>query len=109
MTVPAAIKQKSAIKSALLAPSSLENIPWLLHGFSTRPGGVTTEYGAKSLNLGFTKDDNREHVQENRQRLLKKLGAGRNWPLITLRQVHSDVIHVVRSTQAGPLTGDGVI
>jgi len=108
--VPTLTKQNSSrIKSALLAATSLEKIPWLLHGFSTRPGGETTVYGGKSLNLGFTKDDSRERVQENRQTLLKKLGAGSTWPLITVRQVHSDIIHVIRSGESGPLTGDGLV
>src|SRR5262249_57396903 len=33
----------------------------------------------------------------------------RPWPLVTLRQVHSDLIHVVRSPRPGPLMGDGMI
>jgi purine-nucleoside/S-methyl-5'-thioadenosine phosphorylase / adenosine deaminase len=97
---------------ALQAPV-LKRIPWLVHAFSTRTGGVTTCYGAtKALNLGFTKDDTREHVEENRRRLLVSLGAagkGKPWPLIALRQVHSDLVHVVRSLPDSTLTGDGLI
>jgi YfiH family protein len=91
---------------------TLKRIPWLVHGFSSRPGGVTTCYGARSLNLGFTKEDDREHVLENRKRLLLALGAEtrkKPWPLIVNRQVHSDVIHVVRTPPAGLLVGDGLI
>lgn len=69
-------------------------------------------YGGRSLNLGFTKDDQRERVEANRKLFLSAAGAAiRNkpWPLVTVRQVHSDVIHVVRSTKPGPLVGDGMI
>lgn len=89
-----------------------KKISWLVHGFSTRPGGVTSCYGGKTLNLGLTSDDPREHVEENRRRLLANLGAttrSKPWPLVALRQVHSDMVHVVRSYNPGPLTGDGLI
>jgi hypothetical protein len=100
-------------KLRVLQAPALKRIPWLVHAFSTRIGGVTTCYGAtKALNLGFTKDDTREHVEENRRRLLTSLGAtgkGTPWPLIALRQVHSDLVHVVRSLPDSTLTGDGLI
>lgn len=110
--MPTAAKTRSSAGSLFLQAASLRRIPWLVHGFSARSGGVTTAYGGKSLNLGFTKHDTRERVEQNRRKLLKNLGAfnkGKPWPLITVRQVHSDLIHVVRSTDPGPLTGDGLI
>ncbi len=90
----------------------LSKIPWLVHGFSTRSGGVTSCYGRKTLNLGFTRDDQQAHVEENRARLLTRLGAASNrkpWPMVSLRQVHSDLIHIVRSAEPGHLAGDGLI
>jgi YfiH family protein len=87
-------------------------MPWLVHGFSTRPGGATTCYQGRSLNLGFTKEDAREHVEENRRLFLPALGAGtRNqpWPVITNRQIHSDIIHVLRAPNPTPLAGDGLV
>jgi polyphenol oxidase len=90
----------------------LKRIGWLLHGFSTRAGGATNCYGAASLNLGFTEADTREHVIENRRRLLAALGAtteNEPWPLIVNRQVHSDVVHVVRSIPAQTPAGDGLV
>ncbi len=90
----------------------LKKIPWLVHGFSTRPGGATNCYGGKSLNLGFTKDDSRDNVEKNRRRFLVALGAanaGKPWPLVGLRQIHSDVIHIVTSPVPEPLAGDGLI
>jgi len=90
-----------------------------VHGFSTRVGGFSQTYGRSDLNLGFTKDDSHTAVEQNRATFLKKLGAvtaGRSaksksafWPLITLRQVHSDIIRRVDSIPEEPLHGDGMI
>lgn len=85
---------------------------WLAHGFSTRIGGVSTTYAPGSLNLGFTKEDSKECVVENRRRFLMALGTaaqGRPWPLITVRQVHSDIIRIVTEQDPGQLVGDGLI
>jgi YfiH family protein len=95
------------IASALniLTSEKLSEIPWLLHGFSTRQGGLSKEYGGRQLNLGFTAEDTAETVHRNRTRLLRKLnardGAGRPWPLLLLNQVHSAAIHRVYG-QRGP-------
>lgn len=110
MPVLASRKPGSSIRT--LQAASLKKLPWLVHGFSTRSGGFSTTYGGKTLNLGFTKDDVRENVGKNRNKLLLSIGAAdtrKPWPLVSLRQIHSDVIHVVRSAQTGPLTGDGLI
>lgn len=96
----------------LLQSSDLPSLPWLVHGFTTRPGGLTTAYGSRALNLGFTKDDLRANVERNRKAALVAAGAaskGKPWPLITLRQVHSDLIHVVRSRKAERFVGDGIV
>ena len=90
----------------------MKRIPWLVHGFSTRPGGSTTAYGGRTLNLGFTKDDLRDRVEQNRKLFLTEAGAAtkaKSWPLVMLRQIHSDVIHVVRSHRPGLLVGDGLV
>src|SRR5271169_514703 len=76
-----------------------ERFGWLRHGFSTRSGGVSAVYGGKSLNLGWTKEDDRASVMENRRRfvrfvdgdLVDKPGS----VLVGLRQIHSDVVRVV--------------
>jgi len=86
--------------------------PWLVHGFSTRLGGVSRVYGGSALNLGFTKHDTRAAVERNRRAFLRQLGAadGRNvWPLVTLRQIHSDLIHCVSVLPKQQLVGDGLI
>ena len=95
-------------------------MPWLVHGFSTRVGGYSRAYGRGELNLGYTKDDSRAAVERNRAEFLRKVGAvaGKRrgvkpgtraggaglWPLITLRQIHSDIIHCI-----GPVGDSDII
>ncbi|RRA47772.1 peptidoglycan editing factor PgeF [Acidipila sp. EB88] len=110
------------------------------HGFSTRKGGVSTVYqrpyndapqpgarpdtaagsevlpasplaGTGDLNLGLTASDPVEAVLENRRRLVAAVfGVPR--PLVTLRQVHSDIIHTAGAEHAHLTTlpdGDGIL
>ncbi len=99
-------------KLQLLHTERLAKLAWLVHAFSTRRGGVSRPYGGNVLNLGFTKHDSRAAVERNRALFLKKLGVvkrGKAWPLVTLRQIHSDLIHHVESLPPHPLVGDGLI
>jgi YfiH family protein len=114
-------------KLNILRAQNLKKFPWLVHGFSTRTGGFSRAYGKAELNLGFTKDDVSATVERNRAVFLAALDATRvrqnknapAWRLITLRQVHSDIIHQVDSHHVDshqvasdpgePLTGDGLI
>ncbi|HXQ27533.1 MAG TPA: peptidoglycan editing factor PgeF [Candidatus Acidoferrales bacterium] len=88
----------------ILEAPALARIGWLVHGFSTRPGGVS-ELAAgdakpqRALNLGFTEWDSREHVLENRKKFFHAIGAGK-MRAITLRQIHSDVAHRVDTSTA---------
>ena len=96
----------------LLRSAQLAKIPWLVHAFSTRTGGVSRCYGGNALNLGFTKRDSRDAVERNRALFLAELGVAkgdRSWPLVTLRQIHSDLIHRVDALPTRPPTGDGLI
>ena len=94
----------------LLHSEKLANLPWLVHAFSTRQGGVSRPYGGNALNLGFTKHDSRTAVERNRTLFLKKLGvANVRKTLVTLRQIHSDLIHRVETLPEHSLTGDGLI
>jgi len=96
----------------LIQAKNLARLPWLLHAFSTRKGGVSRVYGGGALNLGFTKHDSRAAVERNRAAFLKAVGVGdgrRSWSLVTLRQIHSDLIHCVERVPAHPLAGDGLI
>lgn len=102
----------------ILEAVQLKRLPWLVHGFSTRAGGYSRIYGHSDLNLGFTKDDSRAAVERNRAAFLKQLGAFKKtrgssrsqfWPLVTVRQIHSDIIRHIDSVPQEPLPGDGMI
>jgi polyphenol oxidase len=119
-------KQKRVAKSRVevIRVPQWKAWPWLVHGFSTRTGGVTTAYRpaqrAGELNLGFTASDTRENVEENRRRFLQALGAT-GMKLITLRQIHSASVLRVGSRDRGepkrgesmdaesPCKGDGLM
>ena len=99
-------------KLQLLRSEKLGSLAWLAHAFSTRHGGVSRVYGGNALNLGFTQQDSRAAVERNRELFLKELGVAngrRSWPLVTLRQIHSDLIHRVDGMPEQPLAGDGLI
>ena len=99
-------------KLQLLRSEKLDRLAWLVHAFSTRLGGVSRAYGGNTLNLGFTKLDSRAAVERNRELFLKELGVaneGKSWPLVALRQMHSDLIHRVDRIPEQPLAGDGLI
>jgi len=110
------------LKLNILRAQNLEKLPWLVHGFSTRMGGLSRAYGKGDLNLGFTEDDPRATVERNRAAFLRGLDAdglrtgegarpsnGHPWTLVTMRQVHSDIIHQVDSEPDAALAGDGLI
>jgi YfiH family protein len=90
-----------------------EKIGWLWHAFSTRRGGVSECDGAEGtageLNLGFTPDDSRENVQRNRQLLVEAVTGSVSTPLVTLRQIHSNVLVVAGDGGPGPCKGDGLM
>lgn len=99
-------------KLQLLRSERLGKLAWTVHAFSTRHGGVSRVYGGNALNLGFTKQDSRAAVERNRELFLKELGAtnrDKNWPLVSLRQIHSDLIHRVEGMPEQPLIGDGLV
>ncbi|HWG20356.1 MAG TPA: peptidoglycan editing factor PgeF [Terracidiphilus sp.] len=81
-----------------------QSLPWLWHGFATRRGGLTTCYAREGsagelgeLNLGFTPDDDRANVLQNRRLLAEAITGNPDTPLATLRQIHSSVL-VIEST-----------
>jgi YfiH family protein len=104
-------------KVQLLHSEKLCKLAWMVHAFSTRHGGVSRVYGGNSLNLGFTQHDSRAAVERNREIFLRELGVAngrRSWPLVSLRQIHSDLIHRVDGVRvdrmpAEPLAGDGIV
>ncbi len=93
------------------------DIPWLVHGFSTRQGGVSEAYGGDALNLGITPEDTRGRVERNRELFFSAIGASSPatihghaiWPAPAMRQIHSSLIHLVCERLTQPLQGDGLI
>ncbi len=95
----------------ILRSENLTHIPWLVHAFSTRSGGFSRVYGGGALNLGFTKQDSSSAVERNRAAFMRQIGTDgkKVWPLVTIRQIHSDLIHCVAELPKEPLVGDGLI
>lgn len=92
----------------ILQLPAFSKIPWLIHGFSTRQGGVSGLNGSRVLNLGFTEWDSRENVKENRARFQSALGA-RDLTLATLLQFHSDSIFNLDALPEEPCRADASI
>jgi YfiH family protein len=122
--VPTQSKAARKTEIDVLRADSLSRIPWLLHGFSTRTGGVSKAYGGCALNLGFTAHDSRAAVERNRRAfaaaVVAKSAAGtsaksatkrKSAPstIVTLRQIHSDLIHCVSAVPEKPPAGDGLV
>jgi len=108
VTPPHNWSEKKSRDLRLLQASALTKLPWLIHAFSTRRGGVSELNGEHVLNLAFTDWDTRENVQENRRRFQTAAGAP-NLPLITLKQIHSDVIQAFNTAPGEPCKGDASI
>jgi polyphenol oxidase len=93
----------------ILEAPQLAQLSWLVHGFSTRPGGASEleanpdrgKITENVLNLGFTDWDTREHVLKNRQNFVAALKAS-DMRVIALRQIHSDIVHTVTGTNSRP-------
>lgn len=82
-----------------LSASSLSSTPGIAHGFFGRTGGVS-EGIFTSLNCGPGSGDVREHVMENRRRVLNTLGGAN---LVTLYQIHSpNAVIVSEAWDQGP-------
>jgi polyphenol oxidase len=127
LEAPYAIKKQRAKRDAeratkspkggaiqVLRAEKLEEIPWLIHGFSTRMGGVTPEYGGNALNLGLTKEETRANFEKNlelwKAALLDRSQAGAaSLPLKSLKQIHSAIIHKITNRDDQPAAGDGLI
>lgn len=77
----------------------LARLPWLLHAFSTRRGGVSKP-PASGLNLGLINSDRRGNVKRNRSMFLEQVGAQR-FSLAWLRQIHSAAGYQVLGSSDG--------
>ena len=89
----------------ILQVPAFAKIPWLIHGFSTRPGGVSEVESEKVLNLGAVEWDTRENVDENKRRFQAALGAD-DLTLVPLHQIHSDVVRSFATAPTKQSKGD---
>jgi YfiH family protein len=121
---PHAAAPHTALK-AHVAPNTVEwfqvpgweHLDWLWHGFSTRHGGVSRAYSTTAsrgeLNLGFTADDERDAVAQNRRLLAEAVTGNSAVPLVTVRQIHSNLVLRAGYSDAGPAQqpakGDGLM
>ena len=80
-------------------PKLSQNGEDMVHGFSTRLGGVSKNH-LGSMNLSFTRGDEREAVLENHRRFGKALGYDEN-RLVFSNQVHLTNIHKVTKEDCG--------
>jgi polyphenol oxidase len=87
----------------VLSAPALSTIPGIVHGFSTR----RAEHN--EFTVGPLSSEN-PAVQMNRARFLAAVGMA-GWPLLKLKQVHSNIVHDLRDTLAASqrVVGDGAI
>jgi len=99
-TVSARPSKKTLSRDILRAPC-LARLKWLAHGFSTREDG----------SLGFTEEATPATVRRNRAKFVRAVAGGEKKApeLITLKQIHSDLIHRVDAPPKAALQGDGLI
>ena len=91
----------------LLQIREWDGIAGLLHGFTSRAGGVSQAYGTDECNLGLTREDDPSAVWSNRAALLAQLGGSE---LAMARQVHSAIVlHAGRGFGQGLVDADGII
>jgi polyphenol oxidase len=91
----------------VLESTPLSKLNWLVHGFSTRPGGASeleiTRDGRvtieKVLNLGFVDWDVPGRVEENRREFFHAMGAA-NKRVVRLQQIHSDIVHRIDGAES---------
>lgn len=83
----------------LLFYKRLQEIPWIKHCFTTRGGGVSQGIFS-SMNLSFTRGDEREAVEENFHRIAKAMGTDYGKFVFT-DQTHTTNVRKVEAKDAG--------
>ena len=107
------VREKNGV--TYLSYPSFEKIPQVVHGFSTRLGGVS-EGIYSSMNLSFTRGDSEEAVRENYRRMADALGFSCE-DIVTSDQTHTTNVRVITEEDRGngitrprPYTGvDGMV
>jgi len=87
--------------------AAFNRLPWLVHGFSMRQGGVSEIDGEKVLNLGAVEWDKRENVEENKRRFQAAVGAS-DLDFVSLHQIHSDVVRIFDASPSTQCKGDAL-
>lgn len=77
-----------------------------MHGFSTRIAPSGGEF-----DLGMPEGGDHAAAEQRRVEFATLVtdGANQKWPLVSLRQVHSDVVHVIAKVPDEQPVGDGLI
>ena len=78
---------------------AFESLPGVVHGFSTRLGGVSKGI-YESMNLSFTRGDDEEAVRENYRRLSGAMGFSME-DIVTSDQTHTTNVRVVTEEDRG--------
>jgi len=99
-----------------LAVPAWEKMNWLWHGFSTRRGGLSRAFCADDapgdLNLGFTAEDVRETVAQNRRLFAEAVSGDPSTPLVDVHQIHSNLVllaSVADASREKPRSADGLM
>ena len=103
----------------ILTANIFDPVPWVVHGFSTRKGGASRVNGVAAFNQGFADWDSREAVMQNRSAFAHAVVAPKSAAntkvkqfadsLVTLRQMHSDIVHIFSDASAQPPRGDAAL
>jgi YfiH family protein len=99
-----------AVLAGVLRVPGWDRFAWLVAGFSTRQGGGSTVYSNGQngeQNLGWTTDDEAAIVAANRGSFAGAVAGEGTFELVTVRQVHGDVVQAVVRGQGELWTPDG--
>ena len=117
--MPVKTKHPKKPKTEAVLRARVLDTPQIAHGFSTRlkPGAsasrprIVPGLRPTDFNLGFVDGFPRETVERNRAAFIQAVDDGRSsrWTLVQMKQIHSDLIHVLRSAPDQPLSGDGIV
>lgn len=94
-----ALKSVEVLDVPYLLFEALEETGLVRHGFSTRLGGVS-EGCFSTMNLAFTKGDNKDHVMENYRRMARALNVDLSGMVLS-HQTHTTNIKKVTAEDRG--------
>ena len=78
---------------------AFEDMDWVVHGFSTRLGGVSQGIYS-SMNLSFTRGDEESCVRENYRRISQAMGFDMN-SIVTSDQTHTNNVRKITEKDRG--------